>query len=175
MAYMEDLEKLADLRNRGIISQEAFEQKKNAILWNNLEQKSNPYSPKSRRAFALLAFFIGFWGVHNFYLGRIVQGVFQLLPWLFLTIAFFIAEASHNIFAFIILLAPFILVFLLYPFWIGLNLLLTRKDGKGLLLNQNNLFADHPFYYLYQHQRNKFQKNPKTFIRNICIISNTTS
>ena len=35
--------------------------------------------PKSRTVYILLAFFLGTLGVHNFYAGRIVQGVVQLL------------------------------------------------------------------------------------------------
>ena len=36
-------------------------------------------SPKSRLAVTLLAFFLGVLGVHNFYLGKILFGVLQLL------------------------------------------------------------------------------------------------
>lgn len=38
-----------------------------------------PYIPKSRVIYILLAFFLGMFGVHNFYAGRNKQGVIQLL------------------------------------------------------------------------------------------------
>ena len=37
-----------------------------------------PVPPRSKLAAALLAFFLGWLGIHNFYLGRTVMGVTQL-------------------------------------------------------------------------------------------------
>ena len=41
MTYLDDLEKLAELRDKGIISKEAFEQKKNAVLSQNSDGKTH--------------------------------------------------------------------------------------------------------------------------------------
>lgn len=38
----------------------------------------NP-SPKSRTIAAILAFFLGFLGIHRFYLGKIISGILQIL------------------------------------------------------------------------------------------------
>ena len=111
MADLTDLEKLAELRDKDIISQEAFEQKKSLIL-ASLKQTNNVFSPKSRTVFALLAFFLGAFGVHNFYLGKYVKGFFQLLPWL--------------IFADDIEIAV-MYVLLVYPFWIAYGKRWARK------------------------------------------------
>jgi TM2 domain-containing membrane protein YozV len=45
---------------------------------------TNPYnlpmvSPKSRNVVIILCFFVGFLGVHRFYLGKIVTGIFMLI------------------------------------------------------------------------------------------------
>ncbi len=36
-------------------------------------------SPKSRLAVSLLAWFLGFWGIHRFYLGKIGTGILMIL------------------------------------------------------------------------------------------------
>jgi len=41
--------------------------------------RAQDVSPKSRLTLTLLAFFIGFMGIHRFYLGQPVLGIFQLL------------------------------------------------------------------------------------------------
>jgi TM2 domain-containing membrane protein YozV len=38
-----------------------------------------PVGQKSKVIAALLAFFLGGWGIHNFYLGHVVKGVIQLV------------------------------------------------------------------------------------------------
>ena len=45
------------------------------ITENNL----HPVSPKSRLVAAILAWYFGVFGVHRFYAGRIVSGIFMIL------------------------------------------------------------------------------------------------
>lgn len=45
------------------------------ITENNLQ----PVSPKSRLVAAILAWYLGVFGVHRFYVGRIVSGIFMIL------------------------------------------------------------------------------------------------
>ncbi len=44
-----------------------------------ISKVENNVSPKSRLAITLLSFFLGFLGIHRFYLGRIVSGIFMIL------------------------------------------------------------------------------------------------
>lgn len=44
-----------------------------------LDVQGRPASPKSRLAAALLAFFLGYLGIHRFYVGKIGTGVLMLL------------------------------------------------------------------------------------------------
>lgn len=43
------------------------------------DPSGDPISPKSRTVAAVLAFFLGFLGVHRFYVGKVGTGVVQLL------------------------------------------------------------------------------------------------
>ena len=123
MAELTDLEKLAELRDKGIISKKDFEQKKKVILANFINNNSTYcYSPKSRTVFALLAFFLGVFGVHNFYLEKYIKGFFQLLPWLI-----FINDIEFAV----------IYVLIVYPFWLASNIMNTKKDGQGRYLDMN--------------------------------------
>ncbi len=49
----------------------------------NINASTSNVSDKSRAAAAILAFFLGGLGIHNFYLGRTKQGVIQLVLFLF--------------------------------------------------------------------------------------------
>ena len=40
---------------------------------------TQPVSPKSRLVAAILAWYLGVFGVHRFYAGRIVSGIFMIL------------------------------------------------------------------------------------------------
>lgn len=44
-----------------------------------VDSQGRPASPKSRLAAALLAFFLGFLGIHRFYVGKIGTGVLWLV------------------------------------------------------------------------------------------------
>ena len=43
-----------------------------------VDQFGNPISPKSRLACALLAWFVGIFGVHRFYVGKVGTGIAQI-------------------------------------------------------------------------------------------------
>ncbi|MDR2199568.1 MAG: TM2 domain-containing protein [Deltaproteobacteria bacterium] len=71
-----------------------------STLRNDLDQTETPpsedhgtldftiktISPKKRNTVILLAYFLGFFGVHRFYLGKITSGIFMLLTFGGLTI-----------------------------------------------------------------------------------------
>ena len=102
---LEQLSKLNELKNTGVISQEEFEQTKAKILAGenfssgnvsatattgpqtiiyNTNTQAAPeaatvYGGKSRIAYILLAWFLGFFGIHNFYAGYNGRGTIQLL------------------------------------------------------------------------------------------------
>ena len=74
-----DLEKLADLKQKGIITDQEFEKQKEALLKVEEPQTKPATQPKSRLIYILLALFLGGFGVHNFYAGYTGKGVAQLL------------------------------------------------------------------------------------------------
>ncbi len=43
------------------------------------ESNLQPVSPKSRLVVAILAWYLGVFGVHRFYVGRILSGIFMIL------------------------------------------------------------------------------------------------
>ncbi len=64
----EELEKLHNLRKKGIITEEEFNSQKNKLLNN-----------KKQSTFLWLALFLGGLGIHNFYVGQTIRGVVKLL------------------------------------------------------------------------------------------------
>ena len=57
-----------------------------------------PMFPKdvSKKKFMLLCGFLGFWGVHNFYVGRYTKAIFQLIVGLFSIVATVLSGAIPN-------------------------------------------------------------------------------
>ena len=138
MSNIEELEKLADLKKKGIISKEEFEEQKQKLLAENSYDDSKvSTSPKSRVAFAVLGFFLGWLGIHNFYLGRKVQAIFQLLFGALWLIGSFLGIKLLYIISGLYIMAS--------PLWVGLNLLITKKDGKGRLLSERGKGATSTF------------------------------
>ena len=78
--------------------------------------KKVTFSNKKRRTYCWLAL-LGFFGIHNFYVGRYIQAIFQLIIGLF----------SFTLIGLILLFYTFIPVCI----WIICNVLLTKTDGKG--------------------------------------------
>ena len=140
MSQIEDLEKLNELKKKGIITEDEFEQKKQSILSSNLKSADVGTSPKSRTVYGVLGFFLGLFGIHNFYLGRKIQGFFQIFVWALLLIGFIFSGVmpvflKKGIF----IIGGFLLIIYIFvaPLWIGLNLLLTKRDGKKRLMRQD--------------------------------------
>ena len=64
----EELEKLHNLRKRGIITEEEFNSQKNSLL-----------NKKRQSIFLWLALLLGGLGIHNFYVGQTIRGIFKLI------------------------------------------------------------------------------------------------
>lgn len=69
------LEKLNELREKGVITQDEFNEE--ILFDNNLGNKQ-----KKQSVFLWLAFFLGFIGIHNFYVGQKRNGIIKLLVYL---------------------------------------------------------------------------------------------
>lgn len=113
MNNIDNLAKLAELKEKGVISESEFNQQKENIL-KNLDTQSLG-TQKSRLAYILLALFFGGFGVHNFYAGYTGKGLTQLL----LCILLFW------------LVIPLIIVGL----WVLIEMITVTKDAKGIPFN----------------------------------------
>lgn len=109
MDDMENLEKLAKLRDKGIINDDEFLMMKRNIVSRNM----NTYSEsKSGIAYALLAWFLGIFGAHNFYAGYTKRAIVQLLL---------------TVFSWMLLFIPLIVV----QIWALVDMCLINKDAQG--------------------------------------------
>ena len=109
MDDLENLEKLAKLKDKGIINDEEFLLMKRNIVSRNM----NVYPEiKSGIAYALLAWFLGIFGAHNFYAGYTRRAIAQLLLTVFSWLLFFI---------------PLIVV----QIWALADMCLINKDAQG--------------------------------------------
>ncbi len=113
MNNVDNLAKLAELKEKGVISESEFNQQKENIL-KNLDTQSLG-TPKSRLVYILLAFFLGGFGIHNFYAGYTGKGITQLL----LCVLLFW------------LVIPLIIVGL----WVIIEIITVTKDAKGIPFN----------------------------------------
>lgn len=77
--------------------------------------------PKSRMAYILLAIFLGFLGLHNFYAGFTGRGLFQLLAVPISALAFGVSGA--------------ILAFVVVSVWILAELFVQSEDSDGVDFN----------------------------------------
>ena len=102
MTNLEDIEKLHDMKEKGIISEAEFEEQKAKLLLQN-------NGGKSQLAYCLLAFFLGIFGIHNFYVGRWKRGLVQLL----------------------ITLLTLFLGIIITHLWAIINIFRIHTDGKG--------------------------------------------
>ena len=113
MDNITDLEKLADLKKKGVITDAEFEEQKKALLQNNLVNAAD--TPKNRVVYILLALFLGSFGIHNFYAGYIGRGLAQLL----ITLLLFW------------LIIPLLAVWI----WVIVEMIVIDKDAKGVKFN----------------------------------------
>lgn len=110
MSRLSELEKLAELKNKKILSQEEFEQQKQALLSENLKEAGQG-TAKSRLAYLLLAWFVGIFGIHNFYVGRNGVGLAQLLITL--------------------LTGIFVIPLIIVGIWVLIEMVTVTQDGNG--------------------------------------------
>lgn len=107
-----DLEKLAELKAKGVISEEDFEAQKRVLFAKALRNSGERSNPKSGAVYILLAWFLGTIGIHNFYAGFVSRGLVQL----FLTLL-------SPLFLFIPLLVT--------ALWAFADLMFKNKDRSG--------------------------------------------
>lgn len=114
---MLDADKLQELHNRGIISEQDFVDEKHRLANKILRKEENPQA-KSGIIYILLAWFIGTIGLHNFYAGYIWRGVVQM----FLTLT-----------SWLFMFVPLLFV----AIWVLLELLFVNKSANGLPFTGN--------------------------------------
>mgnify|MGYP000032725084 FL=1 len=106
------LEDLSQLKARGIINEAEFERRKKLLYQQAMRRADQLRTAKSGVVYILLAAFLGALGLHNFYARRPVRGFIQLflslISWLFMFL-------------------PLLFVCL----WIYLEIMFTRRDGRG--------------------------------------------
>lgn len=122
MDALTELNKLYELKEKGILTEEEYNEQKKRILANpnDFEQNPSPVtaSPeKSRNIYILIAFFLGCFGIHNFYIGRITRGILQLI----LCLLFF-------------LVVPLVILWI----WIVIDMLTVKTEASGKLMTDIN-------------------------------------
>ena len=95
-----NLEKLAELRDRGIIDEATFEEQKRTIFAKAMRETGEHGNPKSGIVYILLAWFLGTIGIHNFYAGYVVRASVQLLLTLFSPMFLFVPLIVTALWAF---------------------------------------------------------------------------
>lgn len=109
MDKIEELEKLAELRKKNVITEEEFSSLKQGVITNGV----NGEEPKNGVAYVLLATFLGNFGIHNFYAGYVKRAVAQLLL---------------TLFSWVLLFLPLFAV----QIWALLDMCLINKDVRGV-------------------------------------------
>ena len=114
MDALTDLEKLAGLKKKGVITNAEFEEQKKAILSAQIQAKQVQLQ-KSGALYLVLAFLVGIFGIHNFYVGRWVRGLIQLI---------------------LTLLSPISLLISLFGvcIWVIVEMIVTKTDVRGMPL-----------------------------------------
>jgi len=74
MSTADEIKKLNDLLRDRVITQEEFDSQKEKLLDSSTKTKSTDWL-----ALFLLTFFVGIFGVHRFYVGKIGTGVLMLI------------------------------------------------------------------------------------------------
>ena len=110
MEISHDLEQLAALQKKGILTKKEFEEQKKALLAAQVEA-SDTVGRKQQIIYVLLAFFLGAFGIHNFYAGYKGTATAQLL----ITLLLFW------------LIIPLIAV----GIWVLIEMICVTKDAQG--------------------------------------------
>lgn len=108
MQKLDDLEKLAELRKKNLVTEDEYSSLKNEII----SAKMSENAPKNGVAYVLLATFLGNFGIHNFYAGYIRRAVAQLML---------------TLFSWVLLFLPLFAV----QIWALLDMCLINKDAQG--------------------------------------------
>ena len=76
----EKLEKLFELKEKGVITEEEFKKQKEELLSDSRNNSNINNQPKEKKqsVFLGLAFFLGLFGIHNFYIGQRGFGLAKL-------------------------------------------------------------------------------------------------
>ena len=110
----EELEKLHNLRKKGIITEEEFNSQKNKLLNN-----------KKQSTFLWLALFLSAFGIHNFYVGQTIRGIVKIILWalsVILSVAFPMLLFLSGI--------PALFLWL----WVVIEMFITDKTASGVNL-----------------------------------------
>lgn len=110
MSTVDKIEKLAALKQSGAITEEEFQAQKQTLLSLN---NTPTGESKDQMVYVLLAFFLGGFGVHNFYAGYTKKGIVQLL---------------------MTLLSPLTggLLLIGVGIWVIVNIFAVNRDARGI-------------------------------------------
>lgn len=131
MNKYDEIEKLAHLKDSGVITEEEFKQQKEALL--NQEIQSEDYSSKSMTVYLLLASFLGIYGVHQFYAGRIKRGLFMLILSVLPFILGMILPGVAGAISFLFLGIWYIMAFI----WVFASICTNKTDSTGKFMKPN--------------------------------------
>lgn len=115
---MLDIDKLQEMRDKGLISQQDFVEQEKALFNKAMRGAENDRLAKNGIIYIVLAWFLGVTGLHNFYAGYVGRGVAQLLMTLLSWLLMFI---------------PLLIV----AVWVFFELLLVNKGANGLTFKGN--------------------------------------
>ncbi len=131
MNKYDEIEKLARLKEKGVITEEEFKQQKEVLLGQ--ETPSKDYSSKSMTVYLLLAFFLGIYGVHQFYAGRIKRGLFMLILSIFPLILGIVLPGFASALSFLFLGIWYIIAFI----WVFISICANETDSSGKFMKPN--------------------------------------
>ena len=116
----EELEKLHNLRKKGIITEEEFNSQKNKLL-----------SKKEQTIFLGLALFLGYLGIHNFYVGQTISGIFKLILFALSSVLYSALLDSASL----ELALPIVsFLFMGVWLWVVIEMCITDKTASGVNL-----------------------------------------
>lgn len=97
---MNDLQELKDMLDQGLITEDEYAAAREKIVSGLTAPAEEPApTDKNKIAAALLAFFLGCFGAHKFYLGHTKEGVIMLLITLFGSLLLFVGPLVTGVIA----------------------------------------------------------------------------